>query len=57
MQVEDLDGNVLRFGSEPIAGAPFGEWLDMHGRIWPPGGGDAGAGDASLLPGSAQSHP
>ena len=41
MQVEDLDGNVLRFGSDPIAGQPFGEWLDMHGRLWPPGtGGD-----------------
>jgi len=39
MQVEDLDGNVLRFGSDPIAGQPFGEWLDMHGRVWPPGAG------------------
>jgi len=39
MQVEDLDGNVLRFGSDPIAGQPFGEWLDMHGRLWPPGPG------------------
>lgn len=36
MQVEDLDGHVLRFGSEPVAGLPQGEWLDMHGRAWPP---------------------
>ena len=36
MQVEDLDGNVLRMGSEPIAGQPFGEWLDMDGVAWPP---------------------
>ncbi len=35
MQVEDLDGNVLRFGSDPIRGQPFGEWLDMNGRAWP----------------------
>jgi hypothetical protein len=34
MQVEDLDGNVLRFGSEPRPGEPDGEWLDMHGRRW-----------------------
>jgi catechol 2,3-dioxygenase-like lactoylglutathione lyase family enzyme len=37
MQVEDLDGNVLRLGSDPIEGQPYGEWLDMDGRIWPPG--------------------
>jgi len=36
MQVEDLDGNVLRFGSDSIPGEPYGEWLDMHGRLWPP---------------------
>jgi len=36
MQVEDLDGNVLRIGGEPKAGEPQGEWLDMHGRVWPP---------------------
>ena len=35
MQVEDLDGNVLRFGSEPLPDQPFGEFLDMHGRLWP----------------------
>jgi uncharacterized glyoxalase superfamily protein PhnB len=35
MQVEDRDGNVLRFGSEPKKGEPFGPFLDMHGRLWP----------------------
>jgi catechol 2,3-dioxygenase-like lactoylglutathione lyase family enzyme len=34
IQVEDLDGNVLRIGSEPKAGMPFGPWLDMDGRRW-----------------------
>jgi catechol 2,3-dioxygenase-like lactoylglutathione lyase family enzyme len=34
MQIEDLDGNVLRFGSDPKAGEPVGEWLDMHGDAW-----------------------
>jgi len=34
IQVEDPDGNVLRFGSEPKQG-PFGSFLDMHGRLWP----------------------
>lgn len=34
MQVEDLDGNVLRLGSDPRDGEPDGEWLDMHGRRW-----------------------
>jgi catechol 2,3-dioxygenase-like lactoylglutathione lyase family enzyme len=34
MQVEDLDGNVLRLGSEPVAGQPFGPWRDMHGGLW-----------------------
>jgi catechol 2,3-dioxygenase-like lactoylglutathione lyase family enzyme len=34
MQVEDLDGNVLRMGSEPREGEPSGEWLDMEGRRW-----------------------
>jgi predicted enzyme related to lactoylglutathione lyase len=36
MQVEDLDGNVLRMGSEPKKDQPQGEWLDMHGRRWFP---------------------
>ena len=34
MQVEDLDGNVLRMGSEPREGEPIGEWLDMRGDRW-----------------------
>jgi predicted enzyme related to lactoylglutathione lyase len=36
MQVEDPDGNVLRFGSDPKKGEPFGLFLDMNGRLWPP---------------------
>jgi catechol 2,3-dioxygenase-like lactoylglutathione lyase family enzyme len=36
MQVEDLDGNVLRIGSDPLPGEPFGPFLDMHGRLWGP---------------------
>lgn len=35
MQVEDLDGNVLRFGSEPLKSEPFGEFLGMEGRLGP----------------------
>jgi catechol 2,3-dioxygenase-like lactoylglutathione lyase family enzyme len=34
MQIEDLDGNVLRLGSEPKAGGSFGEWRDMRGDLW-----------------------
>jgi uncharacterized glyoxalase superfamily protein PhnB len=34
MQVEDLDGNVLRMGSDPKSDQPAGEWLDMHGNRW-----------------------
>ena len=34
MQVEDLDGNVLRMGSDPKSDQPAGEWLDMYGRRW-----------------------
>jgi len=34
MQVEDLDGNILRLGSASLPDQPFGEWLDMHGRRW-----------------------
>jgi catechol 2,3-dioxygenase-like lactoylglutathione lyase family enzyme len=34
MQVEDPDGNVLRFGSDPKKDEPEGEWLDMHGNRW-----------------------
>jgi catechol 2,3-dioxygenase-like lactoylglutathione lyase family enzyme len=36
MQVEDIDGNVLRLGSEPRENEPYGEWLDMDGKRWPP---------------------
>jgi hypothetical protein len=39
MQVEDLDGNVLRMGSEPLEGEATGEWLDMEGRLWRMGAG------------------
>jgi catechol 2,3-dioxygenase-like lactoylglutathione lyase family enzyme len=34
MQVMDLDGNILRIGSEPQPGKAFGPWLDAHGRLW-----------------------
>lgn len=34
MQVEDLDGNVLGFGSDPKNDQPVGEWLDMRGHRW-----------------------
>ena len=34
MQVEDLDGNILRFGSDPRKGEPEGPWLDMYGDRW-----------------------
>jgi hypothetical protein len=34
MQVEDLDGNVLRMGSEPREDRPAGDWLDMRGIAW-----------------------
>jgi len=36
MQVEDPDGNVLRFGSDPKPAEPTGSWLDMHGNRWAP---------------------
>jgi catechol 2,3-dioxygenase-like lactoylglutathione lyase family enzyme len=36
MQVEDIDGNVLRLGSEPKQGQPRGEWFDMNGQCWTP---------------------
>lgn len=41
MQVEDPDGNVLRFGSDPKKDEPFGPFMDMHGRLWPPSPGSA----------------
>lgn len=34
MQVENLDGNVLRLGSDPKSDQPVGEWLDMRGDHW-----------------------
>ena len=34
LQVEDPDGNVLRFAAEPREGEPIGEWLDMRGVRW-----------------------
>lgn len=34
MQVEDLDGNVLRIGSDPKKDEPIGDWLDMNGVRW-----------------------
>ena len=33
LQVEDIDGNVIRFGSEPKKNVPFGPWLDMNGNL------------------------
>jgi len=36
MQVEDLDGNVLRLGSDPKKDEPTGEWLDMDRQRWHP---------------------
>jgi catechol 2,3-dioxygenase-like lactoylglutathione lyase family enzyme len=34
MQVEDLDGNILRMGSDCRLGEPVGDWLDHQGRRW-----------------------
>ena len=34
MQVEDLDGNVLRMGAESRPSEPFGPWRDMSGVLW-----------------------
>jgi catechol 2,3-dioxygenase-like lactoylglutathione lyase family enzyme len=34
MQAEDLDGNILRLGSDSRQGEPEGEWLDMYGNRW-----------------------
>lgn len=36
LHVADPDGNVLRFGSDAVAGEPFGDWLDGAGRWWRP---------------------
>jgi catechol 2,3-dioxygenase-like lactoylglutathione lyase family enzyme len=34
MQVEDLDGNVLRIGSDPEKDKPLGVWMDAEGVRW-----------------------
>jgi len=34
MQIEDIDGNVLRMGAEPKDGVREGEWLDARGEVW-----------------------
>ncbi|MCU1303180.1 MAG: putative lactoylglutathione lyase [Candidatus Sulfotelmatobacter sp.] len=34
MQVEDLDGNVLRIGSDPEKDKPLGAWRDADGVSW-----------------------
>jgi hypothetical protein len=34
MQVEDLDGNVLRIGSDPEKEQPLGIWRDADGICW-----------------------
>jgi catechol 2,3-dioxygenase-like lactoylglutathione lyase family enzyme len=34
MQVEDLDGNVLRLGSDPEKDEPLGVWQDADGIRW-----------------------
>lgn len=34
VQVEDIDGNVLRFGSDEKPDQPAGEWLDGNGVRW-----------------------
>ncbi len=34
MQVEDLDGNVLRIGSDPEKDMAFGVWRDADGVGW-----------------------
>ncbi len=34
MHIEDPDGHVLRFGSDPRPGRPIGPWRDMHGTTW-----------------------
>ena len=34
MQIEDLDGNVIRFGSDPEEDQPLGIFLDADGVRW-----------------------
>ncbi|MHC4946855.1 MAG: VOC family protein [Planctomycetota bacterium] len=47
MQIEDLDGNVLRLGSEPRDDVPFGQFLDAKGVLWDTEGGRATGTDAA----------
>lgn len=35
MQVEDLEGNVIRLGAETKKDMQYGPWLDMNGNLWP----------------------
>ena len=34
VHIADPDGNVLRLGSDVVAGEPMGDWLDGEGRRW-----------------------
>jgi catechol 2,3-dioxygenase-like lactoylglutathione lyase family enzyme len=34
IQVQDPDGNVLRFGSDSLANVAYGPWMDMRGKLW-----------------------
>lgn len=34
MHVLDLDGHVLRFGSDAVPGEPWGAWIDDDGAFW-----------------------
>jgi len=65
MQIEDLDGNVLRVGSEPKEGQPNGEWLDwlstpfqkftnVFRREW---GSPSGCGGPSVRPAGRPGRP
>ena len=36
LHVFDLDGHVLRFGSDAVPGEPLGDWLDENGVFWSP---------------------
>lgn len=37
--VRDPDGHVLRLGSEPLPGVPFGPWIGEDGTRWAPADG------------------
>lgn len=34
MQIEDLDANVIRIGSEPLVGEPWGNFIDATGKLY-----------------------